>query len=262
MKRRNMAAVILAAAASAAMAGTAWAGEWKSDERGWWYEEDSGNYASGTMVEIDGEWYSFGEQGYMLTGWLHKGDDWYYFDPDGARASGWRQVDGYWYYFDENGKMEHDSWRNYNGNTYYFHSNGQMAVNGFFEPAVKKEDRDYYWYYADQNGVIKKDAIEGNIKYGKSGRIYTPSKEDEDRWVPLATSEEVVEATMEGIEDKYLDEIGWSGWRNQRLAEEMEVEARQKLGSLISEEELETFITDLADQIIFLKGDDYDDDWY
>ncbi len=253
MKKMRKAITMLAAVSAAVcMAGTAWAGEWKQDDKGWRYETENGNYMSGFMVEIDGKWYSFGENGYMGTGWLPSGEDWYYMDPDGARATGWREIGGKWYFFDNNGIMLRDAWKNQNGKRYYFHSNGQMAV-GYFEPVVKKSDKDYYWYYADpqQGGAIKTDAVEGNMKYNSTGKIYVPSEEDPKQWVALATAEEIIEATKESIEEKYLSRVGKYTTNRSDIAEQMENEARSQLGNLLSEKELEDFIDDLNSRIMF-----------
>lgn len=251
-KVRKILTAAVAAGMAAAMAGTAWAGEWKQDDKGWWYETENGNYKSGFMVEIDGEWYSFGENGYMVTGWLPDGEDWYYMDPDGARATGWREIGGKWYFFDKNGLMLRDEWKNENGKRYYFHSNGQMAV-GYFEPVVKKSDRDYYWYYADpsQGGAIKKDEIVGNMKFNSTGKIYVPSEEDPSKWVALATAEEIIEATKENIETTYLGKIGRYTSNRADIADDMETEARSMLGTLVPEKELEEFIDDLRSRIMF-----------
>lgn len=43
------------------------AGEWKSDNIGWKYQEDNGAYATNEWEEINGNWYYFNEGGYMLS---------------------------------------------------------------------------------------------------------------------------------------------------------------------------------------------------
>jgi len=42
------------------------AGEWRSDEHGWWYVNDDGHYPTDTWQEISGKYYYFGSDGYML----------------------------------------------------------------------------------------------------------------------------------------------------------------------------------------------------
>ena len=63
---------LLATVVSAAMGLTAWAGTWKSDQNGWWYQNDDGSYPISTWQWIDGngdsigECYYFNEAGYGL----------------------------------------------------------------------------------------------------------------------------------------------------------------------------------------------------
>lgn len=45
-----------------------YAGQWKNDENGYWYQNDDGSYKTGWHQDIDGRWYYFDTQsGYMLT---------------------------------------------------------------------------------------------------------------------------------------------------------------------------------------------------
>lgn len=52
--------------ASAALSMTSFAGEWKQDASGWWYQNDDGSYPVNSWKEIDGKQYYFGNDGYML----------------------------------------------------------------------------------------------------------------------------------------------------------------------------------------------------
>ena len=40
---------------------------WKSDATGWWIEDSEGWYAASCWQKIDGYWYYFGSDGYMVT---------------------------------------------------------------------------------------------------------------------------------------------------------------------------------------------------
>lgn len=81
---------------------------WRQDERGWWLAVGS-SYARSEWKQVDGAWYFFGSDGYMVTGWLRLNrSDWYYMLPDGTRAVGWVQIDGEWYYFYPSGEMAAD----------------------------------------------------------------------------------------------------------------------------------------------------------
>ena len=60
---------------------TAFAGEWKTDAKGYWYAKDDGSYASSEWIADEGKWYYIGDDGYMVSNaWI--GD--YYVGTDGA----------------------------------------------------------------------------------------------------------------------------------------------------------------------------------
>lgn len=67
---------------TAAMALPAWAGEWRSDAKGWWYAEDNGSYPVSQWREINGKYYYFGADGYMLASTVTP--DGYQVGADGA----------------------------------------------------------------------------------------------------------------------------------------------------------------------------------
>lgn len=52
--------------ASAVLSMTSFAGEWKQDANGWWYQNDDGSYSTNTWQEIGGKQYYFDANGYML----------------------------------------------------------------------------------------------------------------------------------------------------------------------------------------------------
>lgn len=74
---RKLKVLALAAALSLSMASTAFAGSWKQDDKGWWYQEDDGSYPTNTWKEIKGKYYYFGADGYMLSNGVA---------PDGQRV--------------------------------------------------------------------------------------------------------------------------------------------------------------------------------
>ena len=52
--------------------------EWvKSGDR-WWYRHADGSYTRDGWEQIDGKWYYFDADGWMVTGWVHYGQHWYY----------------------------------------------------------------------------------------------------------------------------------------------------------------------------------------
>lgn len=52
-------------------------------------------------VQIDGNWWSFGSNGYLGTGWIFDPvyRNWFYMDVNTGMKTGWVQIDGKWYYF-------------------------------------------------------------------------------------------------------------------------------------------------------------------
>lgn len=96
----------------------AYAGEWKKDSLGWWYENEDQSYLSNTWSQIDNKWYYFDRNGYMCVGW--------------------KMVDRQWYYFYQNGVMAQNAWI---GN-YYLGENGAMLTSSITPDG----------YYVDANG--------------------------------------------------------------------------------------------------------------
>lgn len=75
--------------------------EWKQDNNGWWYSQ--GNSYATSWEKIDGQWYDFNSNGYMMTGWVNDGGSWYYLNTDGSMAHD-TTIDGY--YLNSNDSMK------------------------------------------------------------------------------------------------------------------------------------------------------------
>lgn len=59
--------------------------QWKSNNKGWWIEgTTTGWYPKNEWAKIDGKWYYFGKDGYMVTGKVRIGLKYYYFNSDGT----------------------------------------------------------------------------------------------------------------------------------------------------------------------------------
>ena len=77
---------------------TSFAGEWKSDSIGYWYEKEDGNYIVSDWFMDDGKYYYFNGDGYMMSNaWIGN----YYVGEDGAMLTNTITPDGY--QVDENG---------------------------------------------------------------------------------------------------------------------------------------------------------------
>jgi nuclease-like protein len=90
MKRISL--LFVSAALTVAMSLTAFAGQWKSDNRGYWYQKDDNSYPILSWQEIGGKWYYFGSDGYMAASqWVGN----YYVGSDGAMLTNTTTPDGY-----------------------------------------------------------------------------------------------------------------------------------------------------------------------
>lgn len=138
---------------------------WESVDGRWRYRFSDGSYASGVVMEIGENTYSFDAQGYMEVGWKRKDGQWYYFEASGAMAKGWKAVNGTWYYLNENGVML-TNWQQINNNWYYLGSSGAMAkgwkmlnANWYYFTVYGNRVTGWnqiggQWYYFDNEGIM------------------------------------------------------------------------------------------------------------
>lgn len=67
MSGKGVKVAVVGAVIAMIMTVPAYAGEWKQDESGWWYENSDGTYLANQWEWIEGKCYYFGADGYMLT---------------------------------------------------------------------------------------------------------------------------------------------------------------------------------------------------
>ncbi len=92
IKKKNLKVLAVTTALAISQAMTAFAGEWKQDSTGWWYQNDNSTYkANEWFQDTDGSWYYLNGNGYTAT-------------------SCWQQLNGAWYYFDASGRMLANKW--------------------------------------------------------------------------------------------------------------------------------------------------------
>lgn len=170
---------------------------WKYNYGSKYYFLEDGSAAKG-IVEIDGIWYGFGEQGYLVyercieqdgklyycssngianmagaadlsnDGWKQMPNGWY-FSTDGHILKGqWLQLSSGWYYLDYDGKMYQDIHTYINGKHYRFDHNGNR-VTGMY---IGEEG---YKYYYNTDGT----AAGGLIEY--NGKLYYADISQEGR---------------------------------------------------------------------------------
>lgn len=106
---------------------------WQKNDAGYWYVCSDGSYPKEQFEKIDGTWYYFDENGYMLSEkWKKRPDGtWYYFDKSGGMATDWNKINGKWYYFSRDGAMV-TGWVKYYDNWYLLDAaNGDMKSDCF-----------------------------------------------------------------------------------------------------------------------------------
>ena len=106
---------------------------WQEDDEGYWYARANGSYPKAQFEKINGTWYYFDSQGYMLADKWQKQPDgtWYYFDKSGEMATDWNKINGKWYYFNRDGAMV-TGWVKYYDNWYFLDAaNGDMKSDCF-----------------------------------------------------------------------------------------------------------------------------------
>ncbi len=86
--------------ATIAMSITAFAGQWKQDTAGWWYQNDDGSYpVNSWLQDKDWKWYYFNNTGYMQTIPITLADGTTYtFNADGSCINRWAGAAGQTYY--------------------------------------------------------------------------------------------------------------------------------------------------------------------
>ncbi len=136
---------------------------WKKDSTGWWYQYEDGSYPKDTWKQINGSYFRFNSNGYILENTWYKNADgyWYWLKKGGFMAKGWQFINDKWYFFHEDGSM-HEGWLEYYDKWYYCEvSNGNM---------ISRECRNIggNWYYFNEDGDMLERA---NIIVDENGRI-------------------------------------------------------------------------------------------
>lgn len=201
MKKRALWIMGIAAAMTAGMAMTAFAG-WVLDGTTWYYYKDSNNeMVYDTWVESNGQMYYLGHDGKMVTNsfidetyyvnssgvrltnaWqMIYGDwedetGWRYFGPNGkAYISGMKEIDGVWYHFDNT--VMSTGWVEEDDKTYYFSGSGARATGWKMLPDPDEDEWEEYWYYFGSNGRMLYDTekkIDGvTYIFDHDGRMLT-----------------------------------------------------------------------------------------
>lgn len=102
---------------------------WRKTTDGWRYLDETGVEAAGGWRYIDGSWYYFNADGYMLTDWCELNGKWYYMGADGKMHTGWLELNGKKYYMDSTGVMAVGWYQMSPSVWYYFEKDGSMAAD-------------------------------------------------------------------------------------------------------------------------------------
>lgn len=102
-----------------------------------WYRHADGSYTKNDWEVIDGKYYRFDKDGWMVTGWQKIGNVTYYMDKTtGERyGEGWHWIDDNCYYMNANGEMAVDTWID----GYYVDASGKWIKD------PKNEEHTHKW---------------------------------------------------------------------------------------------------------------------
>lgn len=102
-----------------------------------WYRHADGSYTKNDWEVIDGKYYRFDKDGWMVTGWQKIGNVTYYMDKTtGERyGEGWHWINGNCYYMNANGEMAADTWID----GYYVDASGKWIKD------PKNEEHTHKW---------------------------------------------------------------------------------------------------------------------
>ena len=154
---------------------------WAQDSKGWKYILSDGSAATNCWQKINGKWYRFGADGYMLsgeialggahyllggpsdgamvTGWVWRNGAWYYYGgpDDGAMKTGWA-YDGGWYYLGNDGRMR-TGWVQVDSVWYWLNGSGRMATGWLNLGGT------WYWLAGDGTMATGWTAVGGSWYY-------------------------------------------------------------------------------------------------
>lgn len=234
------------------LSNTAFAGEWKRNNVGWWYQESTGTYPTSRWSNIGGKWYCFDNVGYMVHDkWI--GD--YYLGSDGAMMTSTVTPDGY--RVDASGKWISDSpeetiFENFIQNEEYEMYTSEWYVNptkygyldidgdGKEELIITSDDGFFYALICSadlQSGeviVLDNGYYYGSLRYSEK---YHALVLTEFRTSSMLGDYAFMEINGSGLDSKF--HLGWDATEGERFY--------YKGKSKISEEEFDTYFSDLKE---------------
>lgn len=99
----------------------------------WWFLYADGTYPVNSWRQINGKFYYFDNDGYMLSNtWLNENGNWRFLTASGAMAVDWTNVSERWYYMGTNdGVMFTEGQHVINKRTYYMDASGASVRNNW-----------------------------------------------------------------------------------------------------------------------------------
>lgn len=214
------------------------AASWQQNDIGWWWQEDDFSYPVNTWKSINGKWYFFNENGYMLEqGWHWINGKCYYMYESGAMASDtwigenyvdasgewiedkkpvqaqWKQQGNRWWYQRADGSYPINGWEQIKGSWFYFDSTGYMYEQG------------WHWidgkcYYMYESGAMAYDTWIDGCYVNASGmwieNMQAQWKQQGNRWWYQRADGSYPMNCWEKINDVWyhFDLSGWmqTGW--------------------------------------------------
>ncbi len=214
---------------------TASRNEWVLSGNRWWYRHADGSYTSSNWELINGNWYYFDSEGWMVTGWQWIGDKCYYLTASGAMAADtwigeyyvdasgawipeatrdqWILSGSRWWYRHADGSYTTSGWEEIDGQKYYFDSAGWMVTGWQWV-----EDK---CYYLTSSGALATDTWIGSYYVDENGVWIPEAAKDEwilsgNRWWYRHTDGSYTVSGWELINGSwyYFDSAGWmvTGW--------------------------------------------------
>lgn len=139
-----------------------------------WYRHADGSYTKNDWELINGKYYRFDNDGWMVTGWQKIGNVTYYMDKTtGERyGEGWHWIDGNCYYMNANGEMAVDTWID----GYYVDASGKWIKDPKNEEHTHKWVEETKTLHHDEEfhfKTIHHDAVTHEIFHPESTHIET-----------------------------------------------------------------------------------------
>lgn len=179
-----------------------WSQKYKTVDDALWYYFVDGAPAKGWQ-RSGGDWYFFGEDGFMLFNtWIKDDTGWSWLTWNGKMAMNkWVQIENEWYFFKETGYMAVNEWIRDNTGECYVGEDGKMLRSTWFEKDGKR-------IYLDSNGHIASNKWvndEGGWMW-----IGTDGTAVKDKWIQSVNEWYYIKPDGHMAADEWArDKVGW-----------------------------------------------------